>query len=199
MTQNTTFALDGEFIALNDLLKLAGVCESGGAGKALVAASFGAPSGALTSLATSGIGAILLDVKGKASHAGAAPQLGRNALIELIQYSPTTPDVYAEPVLIVPAWIMKYYILDLSPKNSLVRWLVDQGHTVFILSWRNPDESLAGLTWDDYIEDAPIKAIEVVQDITGQDSLNMLGFCVGGTILTNALAVLAAPPGRFAE
>ncbi|MDP1532853.1 MAG: alpha/beta fold hydrolase, partial [Rubrivivax sp.] len=96
------------------------------------------------------------------------------------------------PMLFVPPCINKYYILDLQPENSLIRYTVAQGHRTFVVSWRNPDESLAATTWDDYIEDGAIRAIRSVQAISGADSFNMLGFCVGGTILSTALAVLAA-------
>ncbi len=115
-----------------------------------------------------------------------------NELLQLIQYTPTTAMVHERPLLMVPPCINKFYILDLQPENSLVRYAVEQGNTVFLVSWRNPDQSLANTTWDDYIEDGAIAAIRVVQDISGQDSINTLGFCVGGTILSTALAVLAA-------
>jgi polyhydroxyalkanoate synthase subunit PhaC len=115
-----------------------------------------------------------------------------NALFQLIEYKPLTAKVHQRPILFVPPCINKFYILDLQPENSLIRYTVEQGHRVFVMSWRNPDESLAHLTWDDYIEDGPIKAIEVVSAITGQDKFNMLGFCVGGTLIATALAVLAS-------
>ncbi|HRH04884.1 MAG TPA: class I poly(R)-hydroxyalkanoic acid synthase [Burkholderiaceae bacterium] len=115
-----------------------------------------------------------------------------NELFQLIEYKPLTKQVYERPFLLVPPCINKFYILDLQPDNSLIRYTVAQGHRTFVLSWRNPDESLAGLTWDDYIEDAAIKAITTVQAITGSKQINTLGFCVGGTILASALAVLAA-------
>lgn len=115
-----------------------------------------------------------------------------NALFQLIQYKPLTDAVFERPLLLVPPCINKYYILDLQPENSLVRYAIEQGHTVFLVSWCNPDASLGNLAWDDYIEDAAIKAINVVQEISGQDKINTLGFCVGGTILSTALAVLAA-------
>jgi len=115
-----------------------------------------------------------------------------NALFQLIQYKPLTDTVFERPLLLVPPCINKYYILDLQPENSLVRYAIEQGHTVFLVSWCNPDASLGTLTWDDYIEEAAIKAIDVVQEISGQDKINTLGFCVGGTILSTALAVLAA-------
>ncbi len=115
-----------------------------------------------------------------------------NPLFQLIEYTPTTPKVHARPLLMVPPCINKYYILDLQPQNSLIAYAVAEGHRVFVMSWRNPDKSLAKATWDDYIEDGAIAAIGVVRDITGQDTINTLGFCVGGTILATALAVLAA-------
>jgi polyhydroxyalkanoate synthase len=115
-----------------------------------------------------------------------------NHLFQLIQYSPTTPTVHEVPLLMVPPCINKFYILDLQPENSLVRYLVEQGNTVFMLSWRNPDQSLAGTTWDDYVEQGAIRALDVTRAITGQDKVNVFGFCVGGTIAATALAVLAA-------
>ncbi len=115
-----------------------------------------------------------------------------NELLQLIQYTPTTANVHQRPLLMVPPCINKFYILDLQPENSLVRYAVEQGNTVFLVSWRNPDESLAHTTWDNYIEDGAIAAIRVVQEISGQDAINTLGFCVGGTILSTSLAVLAA-------
>jgi polyhydroxyalkanoate synthase len=100
--------------------------------------------------------------------------------------------VYERPFLLVPPCINKFYILDLQPENSLVRYAVAQGHRTFVLSWRNPDMSIVDKTWDDYIEHAAIKAISTVQEITGAKQINALGFCVGGTILSTALSVLAA-------
>ncbi len=114
-----------------------------------------------------------------------------NALFQLLEYKPQTTKVYEKPLLLIPPCINKYYILDLQPENSLVRYAVDQGHRTFVVSWRNPDASLAKASWDDYIEDAAIKAIAVVRDITTAKTINALGFCVGGTILATALAVLA--------
>jgi polyhydroxyalkanoate synthase subunit PhaC len=114
-----------------------------------------------------------------------------NEFFQLLEYKPLTGKVYERPFLLIPPCINKYYILDLQPENSLIRHAVSQGHRTFVVSWRNPDESMADKTWDDYIEHAAIKAIEVVQDITGSKSLNALGFCVGGTILATALTVLA--------
>ena len=116
----------------------------------------------------------------------------RNDLFELIQYTPLTETVYERPYLMVPPCINKYYILDLQPDNSVVRYMVEQGHTVFLVSWKNPDASMSKVTWDDYVGDGVIKAIEVVKDIGGTDQINVLGFCVGGTLTSTALAVLAA-------
>jgi polyhydroxyalkanoate synthase len=115
-----------------------------------------------------------------------------NELFQLIEYKPLTAKVFEKPYLFVPPCINKFYILDLQPENSLIRYAVAQGHRTFVVSWRNPDASLAKKTWDDYIEDAAIKAISVTREITGAESINALGFCVGGTILGTALAVLAA-------
>jgi len=115
-----------------------------------------------------------------------------NELFQLLEYKPLTAKVYERPLLMVPPCINKFYILDLQPDNSLIRYAVEQGHRVFVVSWVNPDNSLAKKTWDDYIEDAAIRAIELVQEITGAKTINTLGFCVGGTILSTALAVLAA-------
>lgn len=115
-----------------------------------------------------------------------------NELFQLIQYKPLTAKVYERPFLLVPPCINKFYILDLQPDNSLIRYAVEQGMRTFVVSWRNPDQSCAHKTWDDYIEHAVIKAIAVVREITGADDINALGFCVGGTMLGTALAVLAA-------
>ena len=115
-----------------------------------------------------------------------------NELFQLLEYKPLTAKVHERPLLFVPPCINKYYILDLQPENSLIRHAVEQGHTVFVVSWVNAGAELGHLGWDDYIEQGPIKAIEVALDITGQEQLNTLGFCVGGTILSTALAVLAA-------
>jgi polyhydroxyalkanoate synthase len=115
-----------------------------------------------------------------------------NELFQLLEYKPLTAKVFERPMLFVPPCINKYYILDLQPENSLIRYTVEQGHRVFVISWRNPDDSIAHYTWDQYIEDAAIRAIREVQDITGSRQLDTLGFCVGGTILATALAVLAA-------
>jgi polyhydroxyalkanoate synthase len=113
-----------------------------------------------------------------------------NELFQLIQYKPTTKQVYERPLLLVPPCINKYYILDLQPENSLVKYATEQGNTVFLVSWCNPSEQLAHATWEDYILKGAVQAIEVAQEISGQDQINALGFCVGGTILSTALAML---------
>ena len=115
-----------------------------------------------------------------------------NDLFQLIEYKPLTAKVHERPFLFIPPCINKFYILDLQPENSLVRYAVSQGQRTFVISWRNPDMSMAQTTWDDYVEDGAIEAISVVQQISGAEQINALGFCVGGTILSNALAVLAA-------
>ena len=113
-----------------------------------------------------------------------------NELLQLIEYAPTTAQVHERPLLMVPPCINKYYILDLQPDNSLARYAVEQGHRVFMVSWRNPDESLAGKTWDDYVESV-IQAIGAMCDISKSETANLLGFCIGGTLLATALAVLS--------
>jgi polyhydroxyalkanoate synthase len=115
-----------------------------------------------------------------------------NELFQLIEYKPLTKQVYERPFLVVPPCINKFYILDLQPENSLVRYLAEQGHRTFVVSWRNPDASLQDKGWDDYIEDGVLEAIAVTQDIANAKQINALGFCVGGTLLGTSLAVLAA-------
>jgi polyhydroxyalkanoate synthase len=115
-----------------------------------------------------------------------------NDFFQLIEYKPLTDKVFERPLLFVPPCINKYYILDLQPDNSLIRYAVAQGHRLFVISWRNPDDSCKAWTWDDYIEQAAIKAISVTQEISGAKTIDTLGFCVGGTILSTALGVLAA-------
>ena len=113
-----------------------------------------------------------------------------NDLMQLIQYAPTTAKTAQRPLLIVPPCINKFYVLDLQPDNSLIRYMVDQGNTVFLVSWRNPSEAHGQVGWDDYLESGPITALLVAREITKVKQVNALGFCVGGTILTSALAVL---------
>ncbi len=115
-----------------------------------------------------------------------------NELFQLIEYKPLTDKVYERPFLLVPPCINKFYILDLQPENSFIRYAASQGQRTFVVSWRNPDASLSKKTWDHYVEDGVIEAISTVQQITGAEQINALGFCVGGTLLSNALAVLAA-------
>jgi polyhydroxyalkanoate synthase len=114
----------------------------------------------------------------------------RNRLIELIQYSPTTPDVYKKPLLICPPWINHYYILDLQPKNSFIRHMVSQGFQVFVMSWKNPDASYRDVGFDDYITEGLNEAINATLNITGEDDLNAIGYCIGGTMLSIALSIM---------
>ena len=115
----------------------------------------------------------------------------QNELIQLIQYNPTTPNVRRRPLLIVPPWINKFYILDLREKNSFIRWAIDQGHTVFCVSWVNPDEKLAAKTFDDYLVEGPLAALDAIAAATGEREVNAVGYCLGGTLLASALAYMA--------
>lgn len=115
-----------------------------------------------------------------------------NDLIQLIQYEPTTASVSRTPLLIIPPWINKYYILDLQPKNSFIRWLVDQGHTVFVISWVNPGKELADKGFEDYLLEGPMAALDAMEAITGAPESNMIGYCLGGTLLSATLAYLEA-------
>ncbi|NQD38935.1 class I poly(R)-hydroxyalkanoic acid synthase, partial [Permianibacter sp. IMCC34836] len=116
----------------------------------------------------------------------------QNDLIQLIQYTPTTEKVHKRPLLIIPPWINKFYILDLRPQNSLVRWAVAQGHTVFVISWVNPGAAHKDRGFDDYLTDGTLAAIAAVQKITGEKELNAMGYCLGGTLLASTLAYFAA-------
>ena len=115
----------------------------------------------------------------------------RNELIELIQYEPQTEQVYEIPMLIVPPWINKYYILDMRPENSMVNHLVQQGFTVFVVSWKNPDASMEETKFEDYMELGFLEAANVVREITGSETVNPMGYCIGGTLLSMTLAYLA--------
>jgi len=115
-----------------------------------------------------------------------------NDYFQLLEYKPLTGKVYERPFLLIPPCINKFYILDLQPANSFIRYAVSEGHRTFVVSWRNPDASMSYTTWDDLISHVAIKAIHVVQEIAGTEQINALGFCVGGTILSTALGVLAA-------
>jgi polyhydroxyalkanoate synthase subunit PhaC len=116
----------------------------------------------------------------------------QNDLMQLIQYSPTTETVLKRPLLILPPWINKFYILDLRPRNSLVRWAVDQGHTVFVASWVNPDERLAEKGFDDYMKEGVYGAIDAIEKATGERGVNAIGYCLGGTLLATTLAHMVA-------
>ena len=115
-----------------------------------------------------------------------------NDLMQLIQYSPATEAVRKRPLLIVPPWINKFYILDLRPKNSFIKWSVDQGHTVFVISWVNPDERLAEKSLGDYMLEGPVAALDAIDKATGESRVNAIGYCLGGTLLAAALAYLKA-------
>jgi polyhydroxyalkanoate synthase len=116
----------------------------------------------------------------------------QNDIMQLIQYEPQTEKVHATPLLIIPPWINKFYILDMRENNSFVRWAVEQGHTVFIISWVNPDETLAHKSFDDYLTEGSLAALDVIRDITGEAKANVIGYCLGGTLLASTLAWLAA-------
>ncbi|MBN8898535.1 MAG: class I poly(R)-hydroxyalkanoic acid synthase, partial [Rhodospirillales bacterium] len=116
----------------------------------------------------------------------------QNDLMQLIQYTPSTDKVLKRPLLIGPPWINKFYILDLRPKNSFVRWAVSQGHTVFVISWVNPDEKLAEKGFDDYMKEGYLAALDAIEQATGEREVNAIGYCLGGTLLASTLAYMAA-------
>lgn len=115
----------------------------------------------------------------------------QNEIMQLIQYSPTTEEVAKTPMLICPPWINKFYILDLQPKNSFIKWLVDQGRTVFVVSWVNPSPELKHKTFEDYIKQGLFEALDAVKDATGEKKIDTIGYCIGGTMLSTALALMA--------
>jgi polyhydroxyalkanoate synthase subunit PhaC len=112
-------------------------------------------------------------------------------LMQLIQYDPTTETVKRRPLLIIPPWINKFYILDLRPKNSFIKWAVDQGHTVFVISWVNPDERLALKSFEDYMVEGPLAALDAIEQATGEREANVIGYCLGGTLLASTLAYMS--------
>jgi polyhydroxyalkanoate synthase len=115
----------------------------------------------------------------------------QNELMQLIQYTPTTVNVLRTPLLIVPPWINKFYILDLRPEKSFIKWCVDQGITVFVISWVNPDKRMGAKTWEDYMKEGPLAAMDVIERATGEMKVHTMGYCVGGTLLATTLAWLA--------
>ncbi len=116
----------------------------------------------------------------------------QNELMQLIQYEPSTPTVLKRPLLIVPPWINKFYVLDLTPEKSFIKWCVDQGVTVFCISWVNPDARLAQKSFEDYVREGPVTALDIIQKVTGEDRVHTIGYCVGGTLLSITLAAMAA-------
>lgn len=117
--------------------------------------------------------------------------IGKTALMELLQYKPSTDKVAKRPLVIVPPWINKYYILDLRPENSFIKWAVDQGHTVFVLSWVNPDSELAEKSFEDYAKEGILAALDMIEQATGEKDVNAIGYCLGGTLLSSTLAYMA--------
>jgi polyhydroxyalkanoate synthase subunit PhaC len=116
----------------------------------------------------------------------------QNELMQLIQYRPSTQEVRRRPLLIVPPWINKFYVLDLQPKNSFIKWAVDQGHTLFVISWVNPDQKLAEKSFEDYMLEGPLAALAAIKSATGERNVNTIGYCLGGTLLASTAAYLAA-------
>jgi polyhydroxyalkanoate synthase len=116
----------------------------------------------------------------------------QNELIQLLQYAPATEEVHAMPLLIVPPWINKFYILDLKPENSFIKWATEQGYTVFVVSWVNPDEHLTKLAFDDYMKQGPLAALDAIEKATGQRQVSAIGYCIGGTLMAATLAYMAA-------
>ena len=120
----------------------------------------------------------------------------RNELMELIQYAPSGEKVHRRPLLFVPPWINKFYVMDLQPKNSLIKWTVEQGHTLFVISWRNPRKELAHKDFEDYMREGPLAALDAIEKATGEEEVNLLGFCIGGILSVATLAYMAARDDR---
>ncbi|HTW52890.1 MAG TPA: class I poly(R)-hydroxyalkanoic acid synthase, partial [Stellaceae bacterium] len=120
----------------------------------------------------------------------------QNDLIQLIQYAPLTDTVHRRPLLIIPPWINKFYVLDLRPQNSFIRWAVGQGHTVFVISWVNPDERLSDKSFDAYMKEGPLAALDAMEAATGEKGANVIGYCLGGTLLSATLAYMTAKRDR---
>src|SRR5246127_1887307 len=116
----------------------------------------------------------------------------QNELMQLIQYAPSTKEARRRPLLIVPPWINKFYVLDLQPNNSFIKWAVDQGHTVFVISWVNPDAKLAAKCFENYMIEGPLAALDAIESATGERRVNAVGYCLGGTLLASTVASLAA-------
>ncbi len=116
----------------------------------------------------------------------------QNKVMQLLQYAPATAEVYERPLLIVPPWINKFYILDLKPENSFIKWATEQGYTVFVISWVNPDEHLTSLVFEDYMKLGPLAALDAIKQATGEDKVSAIGYCIGGTLMATTLAYMAA-------
>ena len=116
----------------------------------------------------------------------------QNEVMQLIQYAPRTDEVYATPLLIVPPWINKFYILDLKPENSFIKWATEHGYTVFVISWVNPDETLSKLVFEDYMKKGPLAALDAIEKATGEKKVSAIGYCIGGTLMATTLAYMAA-------
>ena len=144
----------------------------------------GRPSITMTDMKSFRLGENIATTSGKVIY--------QNELMQLIQYAPSTPEVRCRPLLIVPPWINKFYVLDLQPKNSFIKWCVDHGHTVFVISWVNPDERLAQKSFEDYMLEGPLAALDAIEAATGERSVNALGYCLGGTLLASTLSYMVA-------
>jgi len=116
----------------------------------------------------------------------------QNRMMQLVQYTPTTDTVFKRPLLVVPPWINKFYIMDLQPRNSLIKWLVDQGHSVFVISWVNPDDTFRDTSFDTYLLEGPMAALDAIKAATGESDVNAIGYCIGGTLLAMTLAYATA-------